>query len=286
MDEIMAFRDLLLPLTSYPDSPSAAALANAAVLAERLGGEVTALALRIDIKPMNNRLANALIGMDKMIADAEAASETRALTCLQDFKAQGEARGLVVRTLVEQVPLYGAADRLRLRARTYDLTLMSIAAGPRDDRAIAEALLFGSGRPILIYPQEPPLAQGPAFGTIAIAWDGEPAAARAVANALPVLRAAGQVRVLTVVGEKSGIDADTAKDLLRHLARHGIAAVVDAVEAGDAPIGQVFGDYVAARKVDLLVMGGFGHSRAREFVLGGATRAVLGAPPCPILMSH
>ena len=282
----MTFRDLLLPLTSYPDSPSTAALANAAVLAERLGGEVTALALRIHIRPMYNRLANALIGMDKMIADVEAASGTRALACLQGITAQGEARGLVVRTLVEQVPLYGAAERLRMRARTYDLTLLSIAAGPGDDRAIAEAVLFGSGRPIVIYPQEPPLAPGPAFGTVVIAWDGETAAARAVADALPVLRAAGRVRVLTVGGEKSGIDADTAKDLLRHLARHGIEAAVDPVEAGSAQIGQVFGDYLAARKVDLLVMGGFGHSRAREFVLGGATRAVLGAPLCPVLMSH
>jgi nucleotide-binding universal stress UspA family protein len=78
-----------------------------------------------------------------------------------------------------------------------------------------------------------------------------------------------------------------AADLVRHLATHGISADVDErLALRDETIGQRFGDYVAAVRPDLLVMGGFGHTRFREFVLGGATRAMLEAPPCPVLMAH
>jgi len=107
-----------------------------------------------------------------------------------------------------------------------------------------------------------------------------------VADALPLLKRAAIVRVLVVTDEKPTTSAGAARDLIRHLERHGVTAILDEQSAAGQPIGEELRAFVAAQGVELLIMGGFGHSRMREFVLGGATAAMLEAPPCPVLMSH
>ena len=72
----------------------------------------------------------------------------------------------------------------------------------------------------------------------------------------------------------------------KHLAHHRVEATLDYLKAGGRSIGDVFKDYVGEHKIDLLVMGGYGHSRTREFILGGATRSILTQPPTWVLMSH
>jgi nucleotide-binding universal stress UspA family protein len=278
--------DLLAVVPSYPDAPPASALGNAVALAGRLGGEITALVLRIKIRAPHNRLANALVHLDAMIEEEEARSLAQGRRAAEAFLAKAAEQGLRAAALTLEVPLYGEGDAVCVQARTRDLTLLSIGPRLQGDQAMAETVLFGAGRPVLVFPETPAVSPGGSFDTVAIAWDGGRTAARAVADALPVLTRAGQVRVLTVVDEKPEAGAGAARDLVRHLATHGVTAVVDEVTSGGEPIGKVLNDYVSARTVDLLVMGGFGHSRAREFVLGGATRAMLEAPPCPILMSH
>jgi nucleotide-binding universal stress UspA family protein len=124
------------------------------------------------------------------------------------------------------------------------------------------------------------------FRAVAIAWDGSAKAARAVADAMPVLKEAEGVRILLVTGEKSQVVTGLEADLTRHLRFHGVMAMVDEADAGGRPIGEVLSDYLVSQRIDLLVMGGFGHSRLQEFVLGGATASILAAPPCPVFMSH
>src|SRR4029079_17019733 len=106
------------------------------------------------------------------------------------------------------------------------------------------------------------------------------------ADALPILAGAAEVRVLTILNEKASATAGVADDLVHHLARHRIPAQVDAVDADGDPIGAVLERYLAETRPDLLVMGAFGHSRTREFILGGATRGVLHAPKVSVLLSH
>jgi nucleotide-binding universal stress UspA family protein len=124
------------------------------------------------------------------------------------------------------------------------------------------------------------------LGTVVVAWDFSRAAARAVSDSLPLLERAATVRVVTVLNEKHLDRKHSAEELSKNLSRHGIDVMLDRVDAGGRAIGDVLGEYVASHAADLLVMGAYGHSRLREFVLGGATRSLLSKPSLPILFSH
>ena len=126
-------------------------------------------------------------------------------------------------------------------ARLRDLTIMPES----DDRWYAEAVIFGSGRPTLILPQNP-RARPFALGTVAVAWDFSRAAARAVSDALPLLERAKKVRVVTVLNEKHLDNKHSAEELSKNLSRHGIDVVLDRVDAKGRPIGDVLEAYVAS----------------------------------------
>ena len=166
-------------------------------------------------------------------------------------------------------------------ARLRDLTILPES----NDRWYAEAVVFGSGRPTLVLPQNP-RARSFELGTVAVAWDFSRAAARAVSDAMPMLETAKRVRVVTVLNEKRLDNKHSAEELSKNLSRHGIDVVLDRVDARGRPIGAVLEAYVVSHEADLLVMGAYGHSRLREFVLGGATNSLLSKPPLPILFSH
>jgi len=122
--------------------------------------------------------------------------------------------------------------------------------------------------------------------TVIVAWDKNRAAARAIADAIPILQSAKQVRVLTVTGEKPMESRHPGAELKRHVALHGIECIVDEVNAEGRSIGNVFELHVAAHQAQLLVMDAYGHSRLQEFVLGGATRSMLSKPPTALFLSH
>ncbi len=152
-------------------------------------------------------------------------------------------------------------------------------------RWYAESIVFGSGRPVLLLPQRRSIREF-ALATIVIAWDGSRPAARAVADSLPVLERAKTVRVLTVLNEKELSSELPAAELSKYLERHGIDAKPDCVDAAGRPIGEILNSYLTSNQADLLVMGAYGHSRLREFILGGATLSMLLKPPLPVLLSH
>ena len=117
-----------------------------------------------------------------------------------------------------------------------------------------------------------------------IAWNESPQAARAVRDALPFLKQAEAVTVATVRG--SGSDDQDCKRLAAYLARHGIAATVRVLFAGDADAANAVLNHAADDGADLIVMGAYSHTRAREVILGGATRTMFRHMTVPVLMSH
>jgi nucleotide-binding universal stress UspA family protein len=282
----MAYRDLLLTALTYPDATPDRAVRSGVALAKRLGGALTLLTVQVDIPAMMNPLANALIHLDRIAEEEEARSATTAQLEAVYARIAAESAGSTVSTQSVVARLFEEADAVTRAARTRDLTLVAIGPALEADRDMAETVLFGSGRPVLIYPEDQKVTPADNFDTVAIAWDGGARAARAVADALPLLHRARSVRIFTAVGEKPQAVKGAAQDLVRHLDAHGIAAAVDERLAHAEPIGRRFATYVNAIRPDLLVMGGFGHARLREFILGGATQAMLEGPPCPVLMSH
>ena len=284
--QAMAFADLLLPVFSYPDSTPDRAIRAGVALAKRLGGELTLLTMRVDIPKFGNVLANALIDLDRQGEPEEARSAATARLEALCAQVAAETFGEPLRVETRCASLYEEGDAVARAARTYDLCLTPQGAAVEGDRSLAEAVLFGSGRPVLLYPDDQEFAPGSGVGKVAIAWDGSVRAARAVADALPLLARASEVRVFVALGEKPQAKSGTASDLLRHLEAHGVSAFADEQPSDGQSIGVLMANYVRTERVDLLVMGGFGHARIRQFVLGGATDAVLKAPPCPVLISH
>jgi nucleotide-binding universal stress UspA family protein len=159
-----------------------------------------------------------------------------------------------------------------------------------DATSFADELIFttllGAGRPVLIVPHIG--ARAMPGQNVLIAWDCGREAARAVADALPLLVRAKQVGVVTyTTGEEASADGALSTARLRDwLQDHGIAARVDAYEPAAGAIGESLLSLAADRDSDLIVMGGYGHTRLREFVLGGVTQTLLASMTVPVLMSH
>jgi len=177
-------------------------------------------------------------------------------------------------------------SRVAEEARFRDLTIFPLKEADVPGQTIAEQLIFDSGRPVLLLPDDVKRQFPNSFDSIAVAWDFSRAATRAVADALPVLERGRNIRIFTVTDEKVIKKSASSDALAGHLARHGIEATVDDVRSHRRAIGDVFKSYVEEHKVDLLVMGAYGHSKMREFILGGATVSMLSHPPTWVLMSH
>ncbi len=202
--------------------------------------------------------------------------------------AQFEATAKDVKHETRMVPasLAGAADTFGEIARVFDLAIVGQSERDRvgPEELIVEGALFGSGRPILVVPAD--YQGGMRLDRVLVCWNGGRNAARATANALPFLRRANAVEIVTVGTEASAPAETSAADLSRHLARHGITADVKRIEPGNLKVSAAILNYAAKSGAGMLVMGGYGHSRLREFILGGTTRGVLAAMTVPTLMSH
>lgn len=152
---------------------------------------------------------------------------------------------------------------------------------PAQDDGVAEGLLMASGRPVLMMPYVG--APDNIGKRVMVAWNGTREGTRAVHDALPILQQADDV-IVYEVNPKEGAFSGT--DLCDHLKRHGVNAMAKHTIAHDLGVGDVLLSAISDNGIDLLVMGGYGHSRLRELALGGATRHVMHAMTCPVLMSH
>jgi nucleotide-binding universal stress UspA family protein len=282
----MALNDILLHIDSYPEAAPDAAIDQAVDFAAAIGGTLSALAVSVDIPLNSNRVADYLIHLSDMVADEEAKSLAACRASLEHFKARARAAEVLGQALLERADLYLLSDQVARRAMTRDLCIVPLA-GPYDGQMeVVEAALFNSGRPVLVFrageanlsPRQP--------GTVVVAWDASRCAARAMADALPILRLAQDVRILTILDETPSAAAGAGADALRHLKAHGIAAKVDEVAAAGRRIGEVLDTYLAKVRPDLLVMGGYGHTRLREIILGGATEHALYHLKSPVFISH
>ncbi|HEX2593844.1 MAG TPA: integrase arm-type DNA-binding domain-containing protein [Rhizomicrobium sp.] len=193
----------------------------------------------------------------------------------------------VSRRAIRALCVFLSVDFVVQCARLHDLTIVPVPDYVSLDELVVEDLIFGTGRPAILLPAyEGAPKYEASLDRIVVAWDFSRAASRALADAMPLLKKAKKVSVLTVRGEKDIPDSMSQTDLYRHLQMHGVIADIDEVSAGGVTIGDAMMDNISARRANMLVMGAFGHSRLREFVLGGASRAMISKPPIPIFMSH
>ena len=209
----------------------------------------------------------------------------RATQNIADFKKQVDQLG--VHSFEGDITQDDAFGGINMRARYCDLVVVGQTNPEESSAAVMddfpEYMILNSGRPVLIVPyagQFADIGKRPL-----VAWDGSRAATRAITDAIPFLRAADLVHV-AIINPKTDQHGDQpGADLAAYLARHGVKLEVS-VNRTKLDIGNALLSKAADLDADLIVMGGYGHSRFREMIMGGATRGILESMTIPVLMSH
>jgi nucleotide-binding universal stress UspA family protein len=218
-----------------------------------------------------------------MIADSEKA----ALAAIDRFDAAARrsllsAEHRLLRTIGPEAP-----HILANLARRFDLSVfMQSEPDGVDNDDMIETSLFESGRPVTVVPYI--YKDGLKLDRVVCCWDGSRAAARAVNDALPLLVKATAVDLLIVVNEKTKNEKNEVRgaEMAKHLARHDVKVEIETVPAADIDVTNAILSYVADSSGTLIVMGGYGHSRVSELILGGVTRGMLESMTVPVFMSH
>ncbi|HEY5598217.1 MAG TPA: universal stress protein [Kiloniellales bacterium] len=222
-----------------------------------------------------------------LIAALEEQRVQRAQAAMAQFSATMEKSGVSFEGRTERGAAPQIADVISLHARYADLVILGQPEPdtPSDvDGHLAEGVVLSSGRPGLVIPY---IGAGKTLGRrVLVAWDAGREAARAVNDALPFLRRADKVMILVISPHKGNHGPEPGADIALHLARHGVRAEAQHLTAGDLSVGNALLSRLADLDIDLLVMGAYGHSRVREWILGGATREIFRQMTVPVLMSH
>jgi nucleotide-binding universal stress UspA family protein len=280
----MSIKDVLLPLVGEPGVAAIAAIDKCVAVAGRIGARITAIAAEEDISVRPKVMISA--DLENSAATEAVHSVTNARGLLKAFDAAAIRAGVRREQKLSQLATADIPAHFALWARLKDLSIVPVKPHHGQSEQIMERLIFESGRPILICPEEFATELAVVLGDVVIAWDHTAPAARAIGDALPMLQAAASVRIITATDDNTSAVLVSGAALVSHLAEHGIKAGFETVKLGGSSVGKVFEAYVRANAIDLLVMGAYRHSRLSEMVWGGATKTVIGQPPCWVMMSR
>ena len=220
------------------------------------------------------------------ILDAEREENRKAASdAIARFEEAARLAAVSAEPRLVEVTLSGATKVFGTIARSFDLSVVG-QAEPQSlrDNLMIEGALFDSGRPVLAVPYIQ--RAGLKLDRVMVCWDGGRNAARAINDAMPFLTRAKTVDVVTIGAGKDKAGEIHGADIAQHLARHGLNVELRRIDAGDVDVANVILSDAADQNADFIVMGGYGHSRLREFVLGGATRGILSSMTVPTLMAH
>jgi len=221
-----------------------------------------------------------------LIEGQRAENEKAAADARARFDEAARRAGVSFESWSRWASVPGSADHFGAMARRFDLSVVAQTEAGKlaPEEVIVEGALFGSGRPVVVVPYIQ--KSGVKLDRVMIAWDASRPAARAVGDAMPFLRRAKAIDVVIVANERPKSDEIPGADIGHHLARHGLKVEVKRIVATDIDVASALLSHAADTAADFMVMGGYGHSRLREFILGGATRGIVKAMTIPTLMSH
>ncbi len=280
----MSFRDILVHVDESKQSPGR--LDVAVGLAREYDAHLTGLYVMPDVYIPRSYSGVRYVPPDFLKEHERQGRETAA----QAEKAfKDRMRGSDVN--VEWRCLRGGIENvITLSARYADLTIVSQAdpddVNQRGQVEMPAEVALTAGRPVLVIPYIGALT--PPGRNVIIAWNASREATRSISDAMPILERADRVVVLAVNPDKAGSDHGEVPgaDISLHLARHGVRAEAAQTVTGDVSVSDSILSYVYDIGMDLLVMGAYGHSRTREWIVGGVTRDILRRMTIPVLMSH
>jgi nucleotide-binding universal stress UspA family protein len=274
-------RDIVVNLTSgtAPDSAADYAVSVAAAFQAHLGG------VAFVYEPV---IPGSLLGgIPTDLIEAQRDENTKAArAAVARFEAAVARAAISAESRIMDASVAGAADLFGRIARRFDLAVVRQARPGEgaSEELLIEGALFESGRPVVVVPdaQTQPLS----LERVLVCWDGSRPATRAIADALPFLQRAKAIEIVAVSGERGKGRELVGTNMARHLSRHGLAVELKRISGSDVDVPSTIQKYALDGGVDFMVMGGYGHSRLREFILGGVTRTILASSTIPVLMSH
>ncbi|MBL27313.1 MAG: universal stress protein UspA [Rhodospirillaceae bacterium] len=284
----MTMKSVLLPFEESPALPSM--LESALLVARRFGSYIEGLHVRL--------------AQSSLVLSGEGFVSPE---LLESFRRQDVERTQHVRNLFDTFMgnkgiVYGEAPRadgepcagwreavapseemVGSRGRVFDVIVVGrpVRGSPTPGMGTLEAALFDSGRPVLIAPPVPPSTLGQ---SIAIAWNGSSETARTIALALPFLVAAERVTVISA--EESMVPGPSGAEIVRYLEWNGVRSEAIDIGAGNRPVGEAILAAAGKWGADMLIKGGYTHSRIRQMIFGGATQQILAAAELPVFMAH
>jgi nucleotide-binding universal stress UspA family protein len=284
-------KSILIPIEESPSLD--AQLESAALLAGIFNAHIdgTAPSWVMGLAPFDGAL-DTIPTIGETGAFSAEAQQARIDAAERSFRAFIERRGIAWETptaptdhvTASWLPPSGSGDRMTAEiARLYDVTVL----GRRIEKSLTpraellEAVLFESGRPILVTPPETPTRLGE---VVVIAWNGSTESARLIAFAKPLLARARRVVVLTIEGGM--VSGPSAGDVERALRRDGLAVEAIVMRPNGKSTGEAVLKGAADLGADLLLKGAYTHSRLRQLIFGGVTRHILQEATIPVLMSH
>lgn len=181
----------------------------------------------------------------------------------------------------------GPLESVLVHCRPTDLVVIGQANPDQPEpmrELMIETILFESGVPVMLVPYIGSNAFQPK--NVLIGWDGSSTATRAIHAALPVLEHADKITLLVIEKHAHKDEGQPGADVANYLARHNMNVTIDVVTNPQTSVADTVLNQVSDNGNDLVVMGGYGHSRMREFLFGGATREILDAMTVPVLMAH
>jgi len=278
----MPRRIAYLPLNTYPEAAPDPSILAAVGFAAALGCGLHVSTFAVDIPQTASAIGGFFINVEGMARAAEERStaECARLQTLIEGAAQAETHVTIAN---HKAGIGAALDAATTESRTFDLALLPWSADTLSAQDMAQALLFGAGVPVILVP---PSTKAGSVDHLAIAWDGGRTAARALCDALPLLSAGGRVSVVTAQGEKSLGSSGAAQTLAAALERRGYTAKAVSITLEGRTIAEALQDAALSEGAQLMAMGGFGHSRLRDFILGGATKGVFSDLRLAVLLSH
>jgi nucleotide-binding universal stress UspA family protein len=231
--------------------------------------------------------ANLIVGIPAELIEAQrAATKHLANEAIARFEGLAKQAGVMTESQMIDVAPGHVGDTFGRLARSFDLSVIRQAEPNKAEQEvpIIEGALFESGRSVIVVPYVQ--TQGAKFNCVMIGWDGSRTAARAIGDAMPVLKRAKMIEVFTVVAGPTKNTELPGIDIGQHLSRHGLKVEVKRIPAVGINVPEAILSHAADISADFMVMGGYGHSRLREYVLGGATRGILSSMTLPTLMSN
>src|SRR3974390_289246 len=274
-------KDIVVNLTIGVDRDSAA---NYAVsLANIFKAHLVGIAFVYDPKIS----ANLMVGIPAELVDAQrAANRHLANEATARFEAIAKQAGVTTESQVIDVAVGKVGNTFGRLARSFDLSVIRQAVSDdAEEISIIEGALFESGRPVIVVPHVH--TKDAEFKRVMVGWDGSRTAARAIGDAMPLLECAKMIEIFTMVtGPTNNVKSTGIDNIGQHLSRHGLNVEVKRIRAVDMGVSDAILSHAADISADFMIMGGYGHSRLGEYMLGGAARGILASMTLPTLMSN